>query len=223
MGDVTSDPEHSDDQHREDPSKSGNRHRLLVRGRRLEAISVIYDVIEGGVATTAAVLSGSTTLLGFGVESVIEVTAAGTLYWRLRSEERGQAPASSVERRALRIVSVAFFALALYVAYEAIGGLVEGKGPESSAVGLAMAVISIVAMPFLAIAKRRTGRDLDSDALIADSRETIASTYLAFTVLGGLGLNELFGWWWADSVAALAMLPYLGWAGVNAWNDSNGR
>ena len=200
--------------------RSEDRDRLLRRGLRLEVISISWDVLEGIIAVAAAVVSGSITLLGFGIESVIEVTAAGTLYWRLRKESRGQAPPAAVERRALRIVGVAFFALAAYVTYEAISGLFQGQGPEFSAVGMGMAAAALIAMPFLAVAKHRTGRALGSEALVADSRETIASTYLAFTVLAGLGLNATLSWWWADSVAALTMLPYLAWAGVSAWKEA---
>lgn len=210
----------SDQPASEQAAQSSEHERLLRRGLRLEAISITWDVVEGVIAVTAAVLSGSVALMGFGIESVIEVTAAGTLYWRLRKESRGEAPPASVEQRALRIVGVAFFALAAYVAYEAISSLAEGQGPEFSAVGLGMAAAALVAMPFLAVAKRRTGRQLGSEALVADSRETIASTYLAFTVLSGLALNATLSWWWADSVAALAMLPYLGWAGSSAWKEA---
>ena len=202
-------------------SAEGDRAKLLRRGLHLEMLSIAWDVIEGAVATTAGILSGSTTLMGFGLESVIEVTAAGTLFWRLRKELHGEAPPEAVERRALRIVSIAFFVLAVYVGYEATAKLVQGKGPETSALGMGMAAAALVVMPFLAIAKRRTGRQLGSDALVADSRETIASTYLSFTVLLGLGLNAAFSWWWSDSVAALAMLPYLVWSGVRAWKDAN--
>ena len=196
------------------------RERLLRRGLRLEGFSITWDVIEGLVATTAGIISGSTTLMGFGFESVIEVTAAGTLSWRLRKELHGEATPAHVESRALRIVGIAFFVLAAYIAYEAISKLLAGQAPESSAVGMGMAAASLLVMPFLAIAKRRTGRQLDSEALVADSRETIASTYLSFTVLAGLGLNSIFGWWWSDSVAALAMLPYLAWSGTGAWKDA---
>lgn len=202
-------------------AQSAPRERLLRRGLRLEAFSVAWDVGESVTAGTAGVISGSTTLMGFGVESVIETTAAGTLYWRLRNELRGETPAADVERRALEIVGFAFFALAAYVGYEAISKLLEQQRPESSPVGMAMAAAALVAMPFLAVAKRRTGRRLRSEALVADSREPIASTYLAFTVLVGLGLNEAFSWWWSDSVAALAMLPYLAWSGISAWRDAN--
>lgn len=158
--------------------------------------------------------------MGFGVESIIEITAAGTLYWRLRKELHGESPGEAVEQRALRIVGVAFFLLALYVGYEAVSNLVQQRGPETSIVGMIMAGAALIAMPFLAIAKRKTGRDLRSEALVADSRETIASTYLSFTVLAGLGLNAWFGWWWSDSVAALAMLPYLIWAGVDSLKEA---
>lgn len=133
-----------------------------------------------------------------------------------------QLPAADVERRALRIVGLAFFALACYVGYEAVSNLVGREGPESSVLGMAIAGAALLAMPFLAVAKHATGRQLGSEALIADSRETIASTYLAFTVLVGLGLDAIFGWWWSDSVAALAMLPYLAWAGAKALKDATG-
>ena len=197
-----------------------DRERLLRRALRLEAFSVTWDVVEGVIATTAGIISGSTTLMGFGIESVIETTAASTLYWRLRKELRGEAPAEVVERRALQIVGFAFFALAAYIAYEAISNLLERQGPEASVVGMGIAAAALIAMPFLAVAKRRAGRQLGSEALVSDSRETIASTYLAFTVLVGLGLDALFSWWWSDSVAALAMLPYLAWAGITAWKEA---
>ena len=200
--------------------RDDERSRLLRRGLRLKAFSVSWDVVEGVVAVSAGIASGSTTLMGFGIESIIEVTAAGTLYWRLRKELRGEAPRETVERRALRTVGVAFFLLALYVAYEATSKLIRQEAPDMSVVGMSMAAAALVAMPFLAVAKNRTGRRLRSEALIADSRETIASTYLSFTVLTGLGLNALFSWWWSDSVAALAMLPYLGWASVDALKEA---
>lgn len=196
------------------------RSRLLRRGLRLEAFSISWDVIEGVVAVWAGIVSGSTTLMGFGFESIIEVTAAGTLYWRLRKELRGEAPRGEVEQRALWIVGIAFFVLASYVAYESISKLVQQQGPEMSVIGMAMAAAALIVMPFLAYAKNRTGRQLQSEALIADSRETIASTYLSLTVLLGLGLNGLFSWWWSDSVAALAMLPYLAWAGIDALKEA---
>lgn len=200
---------------------TNDRERLLRQGLRLELFSISWDVVEGVVAVTAGVLSGSTTLMGFGLESVVEVTAAGTLYWRLRKELRGEAPAQTVERRALRIVAIAFLLLAAYVGLEAVSNLLRREGPQPSVVGMVMAGAALVVMPFLATAKRRTGRALESEALVADSRETVASTYLSFTVLAGLGLDLLLGWWWSDSVAALCMIPYLLWAASDAWTESS--
>lgn len=199
---------------------SSERERLLRRGLRLEAFSVSWDFLEGVVAVSAGVASGSTTLMGFGIESLIEITAAGTLYWRLRKELRGEAPSEAVERGALKIVGVAFFLLALSVGYEGVSNLLAKRAPETSVPGMIMAGAALVAMPFLAIAKRKTGRELGSEALVADSRETIASSYLSFTVLAGLGLSAAFSWWWSDSVAALAMIPYLVWAGVDALKEA---
>jgi divalent metal cation (Fe/Co/Zn/Cd) transporter len=190
---------------------------------RLELFSVAWDVLEGVVAVAAGIISGSTTLMGFGLESVIEVTAAGTLYWRLGKELRGEAPAEVVERRALCIVAVAFLLLVAYLGFDAISKLMRRAAPESSTVGIVMAAAALIAMPLLAVAKRRTGRALASEALVADSRETIASTYLALTVLAGLGLNMALGWWWSDSVAALFMVPYLLWAAWEAWREAKGE
>lgn len=197
------------------------RSRLIEKGLRLEVFSIAWDVIEGVVAVTAGILSGSTTLLGFGFESIIEVTAAGTLYWRLKQELKGAASRREVEQHALKIVAIALFMLAAYVAYDAITKLLAGRAPEISLAGMAMAAAALVVMPFLAVAKRRTVIRPNSKALIADSRETIASTYLSFTVLAGLGLNALFAWWWSDAAAALAMLPYLIWSGTRAWKDAS--
>ena len=202
------------------PTTAPDRVRLLRWGVRLQLFSVAWDVVEGVIAVTAGIISGSTTLMGFGLESIIEVTAAGTVYWRLRKELHSKASEGKAERRALRIVAVTFLLLAGYVGFDAISKLIQQKGPESSTVGMAMAGAALIVMPFLAVAKRRTGRALESEALIADSRETIASTYLAFTVLVGLGLNMMLGWWWSDPVAALFMIPYLFWAAWDAWGES---
>lgn len=200
-----------------------DRVRLLRWGVRLEFFSIAWDIVEGVIAITAGIIAGSTTLMGFGLESVIEVTAAGTVYWRLRKELHSEAPAEKAERRALQIVAVAFLLLTGYVGFEATSKLVQQEGPDSSMVGIAMAGAALIVMPFLAVAKRRTGRALESEALVADSRETIASTYLAFTVLAGLGLNMALSWWWSDSVAALCMIPYLLWAAWEAWREANGK
>ncbi|MDF2701919.1 MAG: hypothetical protein K0S10_863, partial [Rubrobacteraceae bacterium] len=152
---------------------------------------------------------------GFGVDSGIEVISAVVLLWRLRkagpnasAEEHGEA-----ERKALHLVAATFFLLAAYITYEAIGALLSGEGPETSTVALVLSIISIVVMPTLAYLKGRTGREMGSRALVADSVETWVCAYLSVALLAAVGLNAAFGWWWADPVGALAMLPVILWQG----------
>lgn len=197
-----------------------DRVNLLRRGVRLQLFSIAWDVVEGFIAVTAAIISGSITLMGFGLESLIEITAAGTVYWRLRKELKSEAKEGNAEGRALQIVAVCFLLLAGYIGFDGISSLMAQEGPESSLIGMAMAAAAFIVMPFLAVAKWRTGRALNSEALVADSRETVASTYLAFTVLAGLGLQMTLGWWWSDAIAALCMIPYLLWAAWDAWHES---
>lgn len=191
------------------------REQLHRRGLRLEWFAVAWNVIEGFVAIGAGLVTGSVSLVAFGADSFIEVISAIALLWRLRkagphasAEERGAA-----ERRALYLVAATFFLLAAYILYEAIGALLSGEGPESSTVALVLSVISILIMPTLAYFKGRTGRELGSRALVADSVETWVCAYLSVALLAAVGLNAAFGWWWADPVGALAMLPVILWQG----------
>jgi cation diffusion facilitator family transporter len=176
---------------------------------------VAWNVIEGVVAIGAGLVTGSVSLVGFGADSFIEVISAVALLWRLRkagphadAAERGAA-----ERRALYLVAATFFLLAAYIAFEAVGALVSREGPESSTVGLILSVISLFVMPVLAYGKQRTGRAMGSEALQADAVETWVCSYLYLALLAGVGLNAAFGWWWADPLAALAMLPVILWQG----------
>ena len=199
------------------------REQLLRYGMRLELFSICWDIVESTVEISAGLVARSTTLVGAGLEGAIEVTAAGTLYWRLNRELKGNDPSEQAEQRALKVLAAMFLLLALYVSSSAIFDLVRGEGADSSVPGILMAIAALLVMPFLALAKRRTGIALKSESLIADSRETIASSYLSFTVLAGLGLQMAFGWWWSDAVAALCMIPYLLWAGWSAWSESKGK
>jgi cation diffusion facilitator family transporter len=181
----------------------------------LEWFTVAWNVVEGVVAIVAGLLTGSVSLFGFGADSFIEVISAIALLWRLRkagpnasAEERGEA-----ERRALYLVAATFFLLAAYIAYEAAGALLSGEGPEDSTVGLVLSVVSLLVMPALAYGKQRTGREMGSEALEADAVETWVCSYLSLALLAGVGLNAAFGWWWADPVGALAMLPVIVWQG----------
>jgi cation diffusion facilitator family transporter len=191
------------------------RERLQRRGVRLEWFTVAWNVAEALVAIAAGAAAGSIALIGFGVDSGIEVIAASALLWRFRqaSADASEAEHGRAERRALYVVSATFFALAAYIAFEAIQGLASRDEPESSTIGLVLAVVSLVVMPTLAYSKQQTGRALASRALQADAVETWVCAYLSLALLAGVGFHVAFGWWWADPVAALAMLPVIVWQG----------
>jgi cation diffusion facilitator family transporter len=191
------------------------REQLHRRGLRLEWFTVTWNVVEAMVAIGAGIIAGSVALVGFGVDSGIEVISAVVLLWRLyragpnaSSEEHGAA-----EKRALYLVGVTFFLLAAYIAYEAVGALIAQEGPNSSTVGLALSVLSVFIMPTLAYLKQRTGREMGSRALQADAAETWVCAYLSLALLAAVGLNAALDWWWADPVGALAMLPVILWQG----------
>lgn len=197
------------------PAVAARQEQLHRRAVRLEYFTVGWNVVEGVIAVAAGLLAGSVALVGFGVDSGIEVISAIALLWRLKSAgphatamERGRA-----ERQALYGVAASFFLLAAYIAFEAISALLAREIPDTSTIGLILAVISIVVMPTLASAKHRTGREMGSHALQADSIETWVCAYLSLALLLGVGLFALFGWWWADPAAALAMLPVILWQG----------
>ena len=190
---------------------------LLRRGLNLEYLTVGWNVLEGVIAIAAGVASGSVALIAFGVDSFVETISGVVLIWRLGAERRGgldEAALERVERRAERLVGVAFMILAGYVAFESVRTLVTNEAPQASPVGIALTAVSIVVMLWLARAKRQTGEALGSRALIADSKQTRACWYLSAVALAGLGLNAILGWWWADPVAALAIAVLLvreGW------------
>jgi len=174
------------------------RARLQRRGVRLEWFTVTWNVIEAAVAITAGVITGSVALVGFGVDSGIEVVAASALLWRFRQARADATDKehSAAERRALYIVSGTFFLLAAYISFEAVTALANNDEPETSRVGVVLAVVSLIVMPTLAYAKQRTGRALGSRALEADAVETWVCAYLSLALLAGVGLHAAFGWWW---------------------------
>ncbi len=186
-------------------------HEALVRrGRRLEYLTLAWNSLEALLSIVAGLLAGSIALVGFGFDSVIEVSSGAVLLWRLRAG----AEAERREQIALRLVGGCFLALAVYVAWEAIASLVRREAPGESYVGIGVAAASLIAMPLLARAKRRVARGLNSGAMQADSRQTDICAYLSAILLGGLLLNALLGWWWADPVAALIMVPLIAKEGV---------
>lgn len=185
-----------------------DRSALLNRGLLLEFVTVGWNLIEGIIAIAAALASGSVALLGFGVDSFVESISGSVLIWRLGSEKRGNADEEvieRIERRAERLVGISFFALAAYVAFDAATSLLNQERPDVSVVGMVLASVSIGVMLWLARAKRRAAADLGSRALAADAEQTQACWYLSVVVLAGIGLNALFGWWWADPIAALGV------------------
>lgn len=182
----------------------------LRQGRRLEYFTIAWNALEALVSIVAGYLAGSTALVGFGVDSAIESSSGGALLWRLQDREEHEAR----EQLTLRLVGISFFLLSAYVLYEAGRTLATREAPHPSPVGIAIAVASLIVMPLLARAKRRTAARLGSRALVADSRQTALCAYLSAILLVGLALNALFGWWWADPVAALVMVPIIiheGW------------
>jgi divalent metal cation (Fe/Co/Zn/Cd) transporter len=194
------------------PSTSDRAHHLR-RGRRLEYFTLGWNMVEAIVAVGAGWLAGSIALVGFGVDSLIESFSGAILLWRLASSAHDE----SREQLALRLVGVSFFLLAAYVCFEAIKSLVAAEQPKASVPGIVLAVASLIVMPLLARAKRKVAADITSRALVADSRQSDICAYLSAILLGGLVLNALFGWWWADPVAALIMVPIIVHEGFEAW------
>ncbi len=184
---------------------------LARRGLHLEYVTIGWNVVEGLVAIASGIAAGSIALIVFGLDSFIEVAAAGIVVWELRgvSEDR--------ERTALRLIAVTFFALAAYVAVSATRDLILGERPQESIPGIAIAIASLIVMPLLAAAKRRTGRAINSSTLVADSAETMLCTYLSAILLAGLALNAAFGWWWADPLAAYGIAVLAVREGREAW------
>lgn len=195
----------------------------MRRGIRLEYFTIGYTALEGLFAVGVGLAASSTALTGFGLDSLIELVAGVTLVWRLRKEvDSGQETTEDdhpdLERRALFIVGVTFFALALYILIEAGYNLVQGEAAEESLAGIILAIIALAVMPALALLKTKVARDLGSRSLQAEAKETWFCAYLALVLLVGLVLNAALGWTWADPVAALAMLPLIvreGWEAIS--------
>lgn len=195
------------------PDSMALRPALVRRGLALNYITIAYNVVEAVVAIGAGVVSGSVALLGFGLDSVIEVTASGAAQWRLRTDLDAEGR-ERVERTTHRIIGWSFLALAVYVVVDSANALLRREQPERSVVGLVLLALSAVVMPILARAKRRVARAMTSRALEADAMQTSLCAYLSVIALAGVALNATLGWWWADPVAALAMVPIIAKEGV---------
>jgi divalent metal cation (Fe/Co/Zn/Cd) transporter len=198
---------------------------LHRRALRLEWLTTLWNIAEAIVAIGSGAVAGSTALVAFGVDSLIEVSSALVVMWRLfvAGPEADLEEAEHIDRRAHFLVGITFFILAAYVAVDASLALANRVPPESSRVGIALAAVSLIAMPTLAYAKQRTGRQMGSKALEADARETWLCAYLSASLLIGLGLNARFGWWWADPIAGLVMVPFILWQGRSAIREARSR
>jgi divalent metal cation (Fe/Co/Zn/Cd) transporter len=188
------------------------RRRLGRRAQLLAGVSVTYNLVEAVVAVTAGAVAGSIALIGFGLDSLVEMSSGLVILWQFR-----HAVPESRERLALRLIGVSFFALAAYVSVESIRSLVGGGDPAPSPVGIALASLSLLVMPVLSWAQRRTGRALNSGSVVADSKQTLLCTYLSAVLLVGLLLNALLGWSWADPLAGLVIAAVAVREGIEAW------
>lgn len=188
---------------------------LRTRARQLAWATVAWNVIEAFVAIIAGTAAGSAALVGFGLDSTIEVASALVIIWQFSGVDEQR------EQRALRLIALSFFALATYVSFRALFDLAEGREADTSTVGIGLAVASLIVMPTLAVAKRRTGRRLGSMTVTADSQQTWLCTYLSAILLVGLVLNATIGWWWADPIAALIIAALAAREGIEAWNGDN--
>jgi len=192
-----------------------SRPQVAARGKRLEYFTIVWNSLEGLVAIVAGAFAGSISLVGFGIDSFIEVISGAALLWRMsvdadvHSRERN-------ERLSLRIVGVCFLALAVYILYESVSDLVARSAPQHSLPGIVLACVSLLVMPLLSRAKKKVGAELDSRAMKADARQTDFCVYLSAILLAGLVLNAALGWWWADPVSALVMTPIIGKEGFEA-------
>ena len=186
---------------------------MVRRGRRLEYFTIAYNSLEGLIALVAGLMAGSIALVGFGFDSLIEVTSGSALLWRLHLDA-DEARRERVEAVTLRIVGVLFLLLAAYVSYDSIKSLIWRGQPRESIPGIVLAIASLIVMPLLVRAKRKVARGIKSGALMADSKQTELCTYLSAILLAGLLLNAFLGWWWADPVAALIMVPIIVKEGV---------
>jgi divalent metal cation (Fe/Co/Zn/Cd) transporter len=191
---------------------SPDKARLGRRAQLLAVASVAYNVVEAVIAVAAGMLAGSIALVGFGLDSMVEVSSGLIILWQFRH----RLPESR-ERQALRLMALSFFALAGYVAFESARALLTGSDPEPSTVGIGLAIASLMVMPWLSWAQRRTGKALGSNAVVADSTQTLLCTYMSAVLLMGLVLNATLAWSWADPVAGLVIAGVAVREGLEAW------
>lgn len=200
-------------------SSSQHRTRTVQRGRKLQYLTIVWNSAEFVIALVAGWLAGSIALIGFGFDSAIEVASSLAALWRL-GRDCDEESRERAEQQALRVIGVCFLLLACYILYESVHDLVDRIPPRHSLVGIVLAALSLIVMPWLAHLKRKVAISLESGALEADTRQTEICVYLSAILLVGLGLNAGLDWWWADPVAGLGMVPFIAWEG---WEAIRGR
>ena len=192
------------------------RQQIALRARRLEYFTIVWNSLEGLVAVVAGAIAGSISLVGFGIDSFVEVTSGGALLWRMAVDaDAGKRERN--ERVSLRIVGGCFLTLAAYITFESVSDLINRRAPEHSISGIVLACVSLVVMPLLSRAKKRVGVELGSKAMAADAKQTDFCVYLSVILLVGLVVNASLGWWWADPISALIMVPIIlreGWQSI---------
>ena len=193
-----------------------DRARLGRRAQLLAAASVTYNMVEAAIAVTAGIVAGSVALIGFGLDSVVEVSSGLIILWQFRH----RIPESR-ERRAQRLIAISFLALAAYVTYESVQALLGGANAQPSPVGIGLAIASLLIMPALSYAQRRTGRALRSRAVIADGTQTLLCAWLSAALLLGLLLNATLGWSWADPIAGLIIAAVAAREGIQTWRGDS--
>lgn len=187
----------------------------------LEYFTVGYNVFEAIVSIGFGAISNSTAMIGFGLDSIVESLSGLVLIWRLKQRDLSEEEEEKIERKAARLVAITFFVLAAYVLYESINKLVNQEIPARSLAGILIAVASLIIMPLLAWQKQKVGQEINSKALIADSKETLACAWLSVALLLGLGANFFFGFWQADPIAGIVIVFFLIKEGIEAWQESN--
>ncbi len=193
---------------------------LYRRGLLLEYVTVVYNALEAALSIVFGYLAGSIALVGFGLDSVVESLSGFVLIWRLSRHGRiARAAEQRVEKQAMKFVAVTFFVLGFYILFQSIKKLVLREMPDPTLPGIVIALVSLLVMPALSVAKRRVGEQIRSGALVADAKETLACSFLSLALILGLGLNYLLGWWWADSVAGIFIVLFLIHEGLESWRE----
>lgn len=191
-----------------------DRRYLVRRGLVLAWFTIVWNSIEGLAGIVSGIVAGSIALVGFGVDSYVEVFAGSVIVWRLARDRHGNELSENAERRAVRLIAITFLVLAAGVGVESIRKLAVGAEPDASLFGIGLAIVSLVVMPLLARAKRRVGEQLGSRAVTADATETALCVWLSAILLTGLAANAVFGWWWADPLAGLGIVYVAGREGI---------